>query len=372
MIITLEINGRRYTNFLSATVKTSIDNLCNSFSFKTSPEGNRVIPVKMDDECSVYVDGELVTTGYVEVIQGDGAATSHNITIAGRDLTADIVDSSIDTLNDINGDSTLKQVIEAVVKHIDSSIDVIDLTDGAKFTKNDSDLAPEPGDNCFGYLEKLAKKQSAFLNSDANGNIVIYRSDPDFVRSPIINKVSDNSKNNILSYRFKYDNSKRFHIYGVKSSRNLASLFFSAKQDANQSVDEPGQTLDVLIRNGRQHVFTSENPGDPSQQTERAEWEKNIRRARSRVYSCKVYGYRNAENKLWEPNTVVQVSDEYAQISDNLLINSVEFNYGPQGAISSLELVNENSYKLAAEEATFSAKKGLLDFVFSTETSESN
>ena len=367
MIISLEINGQRYINFLSAQVNLSIEDLCNTFSFSTSPEGSKQIPVRIKDECSVYVDGELVTTGYVEKITGSGDSSSHIISISGRDKTSDIVDSRINVLDDLNGDLTLKEVAERVISHIESSLDVKDLTDGAKFNAVDMGIAPEPGENCFDFLEKLAKRQSALLTSDSSGNLVLYKYSPESVNSPLVNRVNDSGSNNIISYNFKFDNSKRYFFYAVKSNRSLSSLFFSVKQNANLSVDVQGDVIDKDIQNGRQYVVTGENAGTTSQQVERAEWERDIRASRSRTYSCVVPGFRNQEGGIWQTNMLVKVVDEHADISDSLLVNSVQFSYGQQGALTSLGLVNKDSYTREAEGEKYSkAKKGLLSNVFSS------
>jgi len=346
----IEVNGVRYSNFLEATADVRIDTLSNTFSFSSGPGGNGSLPFGMGSECAVYVDDERIITGHIEVISGRGSANDHQIDIIGRDLTGDIVDSSIGSLTDINAPIKLKRIVEIVIQHIGSDIDVVDLT-GVSYNVEDI-IAPEPGDNAFTFLEKIARKKNVILSSNSDGDVVIQRAEGVDVKAKLVNRI-DGKGNNIISYSFTYDDTGRFNRYEAIGNSNMNILALLGKQQPKKVVDQRGFITDRRMREGRQLIIASENPGSSPNMKERAEWEANIRKARSRVYSATLSGYRNQAGELWTPNTIVQVIDENAEINDRMLINAVTYRLDPDsGRTTELNLINKNAYSLEVAEPT--------------------
>ena len=176
MPINLEVNGVEYTNFTMATVTLSLDALANEFSFQAVLPAGEQLPLRGGDKCSVLVDGELVLTGFIENITGRYTATDHTIFVTGRDRTADLIDSSIDVIDDIRAPATLKEIIEKVVQHIGSDLKVLDDAEPEKFNKSEDIVIPQPGDNAFDFVEGYAQKRQVLLTSNADGDIVITNS----------------------------------------------------------------------------------------------------------------------------------------------------------------------------------------------------
>ena len=369
-------NGtKNYSNFLSGSVLSRLDHLCRSFSLELLVDPSVVFPIALGDSCEIQIDGELVLTGFIEQITGSGNSNKNRIRIKGRDKNSDLVDSNIDVISDFNGAASLKSIIEQIISHIRADIDVFDystksylfqqllnkqITSGrfanllvtAPFAieQGESALAPEPGDLCFDYISELAAAKSVVLTSTPSGDLAIYRmgNTTKTINSPLVNRVRDKSKNNILSYSFNYDNSKRYFLYTVKSTQSLASTVFSqsTESDNTEIVSQFGVEIDGLVRDSRRFVFVNTKTGDSVQQQARAAWERDARISKSRVYKCTVPGFRNSEGDVWEVNTIVEVIDDYARINDSFLINSVNFIYGKDGPISEIEVVSKDSYKL--------------------------
>ncbi|HRI34651.1 MAG TPA: hypothetical protein PLD02_12940, partial [Saprospiraceae bacterium] len=220
----IEVNGKRYLGFTDATADVRIDTLSNSFSFTATPSSNLKLPFALGDECVIFIDNEPIITGYIEIISGSGDESGSEITITGRDKTSDILDSSIGALSDISTPILLKRIIEIVIDHIGADIDVIDLTD-AMFTKSEDIISPEPGDNAFEFLEKIARKKNVILSSNSDGNIVIQRSIGETVNAKLIHKIGG-LNNNILRYNFSYDNTGRFNKYSSIGNLNICLLNF--------------------------------------------------------------------------------------------------------------------------------------------------
>lgn len=361
----IEVNGKLYGNFMSATANIRIDALSNSFSFTSAQNADADrLPILLGDECSVYVDGERVITGHIEVISGSGSAGDYSLDYSGRDSTGDIVDSQISTMQTVKPPITFKRLCEKVIANIGSEIEVIDYV-GASFDKSEDLLAPEVGDNAFEYMEKMARKKQCILTSDADGNVNIQKSRGEVIRSSIVNK-RDGQNNNVLSYTFNYDNTGRFYNYSSVSNDNINVITDTGNPSANVNQTQTVIDKSGLVREGRQFIITMENTGGPSTQKARAEWERNIRSARSRTYSAVVSGFRNSEGNVWYPNMVAKVIDDQAGIDDYLMINSVTYRMSQDsGRTTELSFVNKNAYTLEIAEPKSEKASGGIDSAMS-------
>ncbi len=350
----IEVKGKQYYGFTSATAIVKIDSLCNSFSFASGPGESLTIPFSRGDECIIYADGEQVVKGYVEIISGSGSSNSHVIDITGRDRCSDIVDSSLNAMKDIRPPISFKQIVEIIVSSIGSDLDVIDYTD-VRFDKAEDLISPERGDNAFQFLEKLARKKNVILSSNSDGDVVIQNSIGKYVDAIILNS-KGNPNNNVIQYSFSYDDTGRFNRYEVVGNQNINVISNLGSSIPRKVVNQRGFVIDSRIREGRQFVLATENPGSSSLMESRASWELNIRRARSRTYNAVVSGFRNQSGELWSTNTLVRVLDEHAQIDDIMLINSVIYRMEGSGRTCEVGLVNRDAYTLSQAEIDLANK----------------
>lgn len=344
----IEVNGTHYDNWDKAAANIRLDTLANSFSFNATSSAGKPLPFKLGDACSVLVDGEQVLNGYIEIITVDIDSESHDISIDGRDKTGDILDSTIGSLSDIRAPISLKSIIELVLKHLNSPLTVSEEFTPDIFEQAEDLIAPEPGQEVWELLQSYARKKQVLLTSDSDGNIVITRSSGVEVDATLHHRIK-NDANNVLSSYVSYDATGRFNKYLIMTQLNTVTLVAAASSDNEAITNQQSTQTEKIIRAGRQLALLAENSG--SNPKERAEWEANIRRARGSVYSCKVDGFRNQTGELWKPNTLVRVDDEQADIQSRMLINSVQFSKSlGQGRVTTLSLVNSNSYTLELEE----------------------
>lgn len=347
----LEVNNVEYKNFEQASATLRLDSLSNTFSFSAVSTTGNPLPFTGGEPCKVIVDGEIVVSGFIEVVSGTYGSRSHAITVQGRDKTGDLIDSSLDKLNDIRAPVTLKAIIEKVVKNIGLEISVIDNAGSAAFNKAETIAAPEPGDNAFDFIENLARHRQVLLTSDKNGNIVIEKT-PGARSTVSLQNIPSSDDNNVISASFSYDDTGRYNVYKFLSSLNPVALNNAGTTKTEVIVNQKGAVIDTGIRAGRQLVFVSGLSFSNNQNEARAKWEANVRRARGRVYSCVVRGFRQKlGGDLWLPNTIVQVVDDFAGINSEMLINSTTYNFDvTNGRTTTITLVEKNAYTLILTE----------------------
>ena len=355
----LEVNGTEYENFTAASAEIRLDALSNTFAFEAVSTDNTPLPFKGGEFCRVIVDGESVVTGYIEVVDVNYDSAGHTISISGRDKTGDLLDSNISALSDLRAPISLKAVIERIINHIGADIAVIDNASPALFNAAEDLGAPEPGQNAFEFIEGLVRKRQVLLTSNSGGDVVITQSIPTNSGASLQNIIGA-TDNNIIVGSVSYDRTGRFNVYRFTATLNPVSLLQAGVTDLAKLVDQGDGITDADIRRGRQLILVAEAPSSKDQNNKRATWEANVRRARGRVYSVTVAGYRygGTTGNLWGINELVTVKDEFADIDAQMLVNTVSFNFGASGRTTTLSLVEKNAYTLALAEPKETKKVG--------------
>jgi len=347
----LEVNGIPYTFFTSAAVDIRLDAFCRTFRFGATNTGEAALPFRGGEAVRVLDGDDVLVTGNIEQVNADYDDTGHSITVSGRDKAGDILDSTLEASGDFVPPLTMKRAVELIVKQLGVDVTVADDVRPAAFDKAGDLLAPEPGQNAFDFLESLGRKRRVFLTTDGEGRIHIIRGST--ARSPgALQNILGADDNNVLSASVSYDLTGRYRSYKSLSGLNPLALQAAGVTSVEATVNQKGRAIDSAIRAGRQLTFIPESQLSSGVNSERASWEANVRKARSRVYSAVVQGFRPApDSPPWQVNTVVDIVDDFAGINGAMLINSVSYNLDEtSGSTTTLGLVATNSYTLALDE----------------------
>jgi prophage tail gpP-like protein len=342
----LEVDGTEFAGFTSASATVRLDALTNTFSFSLTSNQGDPLPFRGGEACIVKVDGEKIITGHIEIVNVDGDSSDHSISVTGRDNTGDLLDSNLGSLDDIRPVTTLKRIIEIVIKHIGSTISVVEEFEPKPYVTAEDLASPEPGQDVWDFIETLARKRQVLLSSDADGNVLITRSKSEEVDATLQHLIGRND-NNVLKYSVSYDTTGRYNVYRMSTQLNPVALVNAGRFSNETIVSQNGQSTDKEIRAGRQLVLVAENAG--STPIDRAKWEANVRRARGKIYSATVHGFRNQTGNIWAVNELIQVNDEFAGINSRMLVSSVEFNLSSEGRLTTLALVDKSSYLLSID-----------------------
>ena len=350
MSILLEVNGERYTDFVAADVSLRLDSLSSTFSFQATSEDGNPLPVREGDPCVIYVDGDKVLTGSIEMLEGSASSSSHSILVTGRDKTGDLLDSTLDTISDLSAPITLISIIRKVIDQLGLDIAVIDHASPKPFNEAEDVVSPEPGQNAWEFIQKYANKRQVLLTSDEEGDIQIRSSDP-VDEGAVIRHLLKSDQNNAVSSNFTSDSTGRYNLYKMSSSLNPVALNSAGVADLDSLVDQSGREIDSDIRQGRQLVLIAEASFSNEQSKPRATWEANLRKSRGVTYSCVVQGFSVDESGLWFINTLVSIRDDFWGINASMLLNTINFSFTLSGGSKSqLGFVNKNSYTLTLQD----------------------
>lgn len=358
----LIVGGHEYKDWVSASAEFRMDSLSDQFSFMATSKDAKPLPFVGGEPCEVVIDGEKVLRGFLEIVKADGDSKKHTISIQGRDITCDLLDSSIGDLADIQVSDKiyLHEIIETILKHLGSKLRVA-RNFNVSYMESENVFSSKSGENAFEFLEDIARRKQVFIVStpEKDFDIEIIRASKEIVEGAFLQHViegpgSNNQNNNILSYTMSYDDTKRFNSYEVvNNSAPLASIFSILPVDVPSIVKNPAEPKPIIdkdIRPGRKLVVTGEYEGSPK---DRAKWERNIRRARGTTFIATVHGYRNQANELWKTNTLVLVKSQYAGINEMMLVSSVKFTLDTdKGRLTRISLVDKLAYSIELEEPT--------------------
>lgn len=364
-MITLEINGTRYTGFKTINVQRSIENVSGLFNISTVFSSNLNFPIKIGDEARVMAGETPIMTGFVEVINIDYGSNAHSINIQGRDKTCDINDSQLDGDVEFLPPISLENVIKQTLSKINmTNVSVINEA-GSIAQFNESELvSSRVGQTAFNFIETYSRKRQVFVTTDGKGNVLLARGSTLTVPTTLYNQIGDpNKQNNILEASIKYDYTQRFNMYRCKSQANISTLNFTGDTDPNLITARSGTAIDTAIRSTRVLNFNAENSSDDAESVNRAKWEANIRRSRSFTYTAKVVGatYDKDGQNPWTTNRLIQVVDEFASINAALLIKQVTFDLSVDGGtITTLELVTPDAYQPEPERNASSQKSNTI------------
>jgi prophage tail gpP-like protein len=247
-------------------------------------------------------------------------------------------------------------------------------SEGIGFSKDES---------AYELIQRLADKRRLVLGTDGNGNIVIRKigNKQALVKLQNLTELNkkngssgtvDTSQNNIKDASVKRDLKNRYYEYKIISSSTGTNPDSKDLKDGldnlkNNIVQYSGVFYDKSVRKTRKFVDYVANLNN-SQCKDRAEWECNIRYSKSYVYSCSIVGWRQGlrpitfkslatalnspsnftkpeKNEPWQANQLVQITDNLAQVDDNLLIKDITYNLSKEsGSYVRLSLVDKLSY----------------------------
>jgi len=337
----LTVGGRDFGGWKSARVSRSIETIAGSFELSVSEiwpgqdPARDLVKIKAGDTCALKVDGETVITGFVDELQLSHDAKSHQVTLAGRDATGDLVDCSAIHKTGRWENFTMQGIASDLCKPF--GIEVRVDTDTGKRLPH---WSINEGETVFACLERLARDRGVLLVSDGGGGLVITRAGSDRAMPLSLGK-------NILSAEAALSFRDRYSLY-------IAMAQGTGLDDGSASAAwiRPKQTVvDPTMAESRSRPLIVIHDGYVTggvTLAARAQWEANVRAGRSVDVRVKVQGWTQGGDTtaLWQPNHIAHVVHPELRLDSDMLIKGVEFVLDEGGTITELALTDPFAFTL--------------------------
>lgn len=368
-MLRLFINNKSYTNFEDITVRKSFVNLCNTLEVKLGLGNNENnendYPIQLGDRFILYYNDQTMMAGYIETIEETLAFDEHEVLITGRDLTVDLLHSTVDneTAPQIKGGFYLDQIAQQLINKLNMPIRAVYDSETARpFFDQNSYITPNLGETGYHYLERYAKKGQVYLNTTSDGNLNIASANgAQTINNKLILSKNEGSKTNILEGKLTYRSDALFNQYRCHAQSNTLPLYLDRLKNIDEFKSQVTNVLGVAkldgVRASRIYNFIADTSMDKQTATKRAALQANYSRSNYFQYQAKVGGFTYDGTNLWDTNIKVHVTHTN-RLNAVLLISEVVYTLDTSGAEKCLlTLVFEDAFSAQAER-TSNQKQG--------------
>jgi prophage tail gpP-like protein len=305
----LNVDGKLYTGWKRVAVSRSLETGPHQFEVEAAPDldaDRGIFAIEDGMAVEIYVDDDLVTTGYIDDVDVAYDKRSSSVTVRGRSKLGDLADCST-TGQQVKQGQTLLSIAKKLCQPFDISVSVdSSASSAANQSFKATDLALDAGQPIWEFLEELARVRGVMLVSTNTGGLLITRAGA--AKAAVALELGSN-------------------ILAAKGSRSHRSLFseisVTGQQPAFLSSDTGATSQQFASEAGdatryRPFVLFSDIPSDAANCQAQARHRRRIGYGRSRQIIYTVQGWRQTEGgDLWQPNQLVQIND-----SRNQLINA--------------------------------------------------
>lgn len=339
--VSVKVAGKSFLGWKDVLIQRSLDSLCATFNFaytdawnfKKSENEYAKWYLKPGDACEIYIDDELLITGYIDQATQSYDGENRTFGVSGRDKTLDLVDCTPSTrLVKSYANLDLGQIAAILAEPFGIQV-VRQSTERKRFRQ----IGVDHGQSVFDVLDGLAKQRAVLLTTDTRGRLVLT------VPGSKKALVSLEEGSNIYTASVSLDHKKRFSDYAVYGQSYGDNQHFGASAQRGRAT-----ATDPVITRHRPRTIVAERDATRAELTNRAQWESKNAAAKSVQLQISVLGWRQGldiGDPLWEPNMLVQVSaKDLLGVQGEMLIEGVTFRLSEAGEVTELSLVRPDAW----------------------------
>lgn len=325
--LTIKANGATLGGWEEIHVVRGVERLPSAFYIRMTDKFpgqiGEVLPTP-GAACQIYLTGDLILTGYVDVFDVRLAAGQHEVLLKGRSKPEDLVDSAING-DEIGGWTIVADTIGEAARKLAKPFKIdVSLPDGDFPIPPPNVFSIEIGATGAQLLEEMARTTGSLVWDDPQGRLVI-------------SAVGTGRANTALVQGQNIEFASAVHRIDNRFSDYL--VFGAGYPDPGTPFKNAlGHAVDPYLQNLGRHR-TRIIPWEPDDQLDaagvsysnrRALWEASRRFGRGNLITIGVTGWRDGAGKLWMPNTVVNVNAPACKVNRDLVISEVAWERGPE------------------------------------------
>jgi prophage tail gpP-like protein len=265
--------------------------------------------------------GEVILTGYIRDIGTGYEQDSRSLTINLVSRTVDFVECSADHASG----EWLDKDISEIAKDLDSLGIGIE-TDGSSFEK-------EPrhklivGESPYYTIERRARGRGVLIHDTPKGRIKL-ATKPEGTHSGTLKRGQ-----NILPGASAQFTERGRHSKTKVRGQTTGGVEKTALRPETVAKDSG-------VTRNRPLIVRHEGEATVDRMKKRAEWRANRAAGNAVTASLPVTGWRDRGGKIWSPNWLIQVEDDWLGLQGQMVIKSVELTQGDEGTRAILSLAD--------------------------------
>ncbi|BDA84964.1 hypothetical protein Sa4125_25060 [Aureimonas sp. SA4125] len=300
--------GGRVLSHVSCTLTMQATDAVREASFDVAYNGPGV-PCEEDEDAIVTVSGEVTLTGYSRDVKGshDEETRSYTVTVVSR--TIDATEASIDHPTGLKKDCDLKEIAE------EFDTVGIGIECDAKTLKKRLHKV-RPGETLFETLETDARAQGVLIYDTPKGKLKLTDKPEGRHAGALVRGLNIKSASGTLSGRGNFSEVK---VRG-QSSDGTTSAVLRPEAEAKGTATRK-----------RPLIRIHEGEATSDRMKKRAAWEAKRSAGAAKECSVTVPGWRDAGGKLFAPNFLIEVRDDWLGIEQDMIIASVTLRQDSEG-----------------------------------------
>lgn len=324
--VVIEVNGTSLRGWKKIDITRRLDAVSGSFALET--QHGEPWPVSAGDEVRVLVGDDLVMTGFVDEMTGEIKLDSTDLEVAGRDRTADLVDSAIpETPTELHNVSLIE-----LARHCATPL-LVDVVDELPELFRFPSFKFNTSEKCWAAIERACRTRNKIAFTDERGRLLLTTPALHDADAPIV------YGQNLLGARMQWTHTDRFQTYVVKGQRPGSDDGWGAVASTVRA-----EARDLSVERPRVFIQIADGVVDDRSAQAYANWLSTFRAARSASVTVELLDWRQtAGGRLWKVNELVRLSIPRWRLNDKpFLVNAVRFSYPSRK--TTLELVRPDAY----------------------------
>jgi prophage tail gpP-like protein len=328
--LTVLVGGAMLTGWERIELEFSVEHYPRHCMIRMSERDPRKLTdvVAQFAPCTVMIGGDLIITGYVDIIEPRYDKAGHWVTLMIRGKCEDLADCSVDV--DALAAGTGAWVIAsgtlgAAARLLAAPYNVPVIVNGEDVVLNTLyPIAVPPGATVAQILEELGRVTQRLMYEDEKGELVI--SEVGTVRAATALVEGQNLE--IGASRLSADQRySRVVVFAQDRVVDNQGPHVSFKQESN----------DPTVPRNRLLMIVTDLPGpDGKWAQQRADWEISRRYGRSREIRATVTGWRMGNGQLWQINQVVAVNCPSLKLNEGMVTSQIRFMRDERGTRTEL------------------------------------
>jgi len=344
--IVMQLGTSDFTGWKSISVQRTMESFCGSFTVElVDKQGSATNQITEGIATKLFVKEDLfganypLINGYIDGVKLKLSGQSTQMSIQGRDITCDMIDSAAIAPSNTWTKAKFSKIIRAIVLPFGITVDTSQLIIDEEIDK----FTLQNGETAYEAIERLCRSQAVLPLTDFEGNLLLTYSADTTVKADEDLVVGDN----VLEVEREASWADRYSEYFCRGQRSGKGKAWDGRITQMVAV-----ATDLAIDRYRPMVFMSENKATDRNLQSRVNWEAQVRAGRGTFYNVVVQGWfqhnaiTRAKTRLWTVNERVNIKVPRWGVDEQQLITAVDYHIDESGGRKTrLVLKNVDVYK---------------------------